>query len=496
MPHTTNRRGRITCSALVVVLTPGICSANGWISGVNAFRQTPEFYFIFAAIVLVESIVLWLWLQPIRGLAVLWRVLILNAVSSLAGDALFRVGWVPSSGALWKQAIPFFLLTVGLEYPLTRVLFRRALGNWKRTALISITTNLVSYALLIGIDRPVRETWLNTLRAQDRQILAQWTNTQMLAEAPGRIYATESASGGPPHRLKYFDFVDRRWHSVSNSPSIDPRYWHVEGDLLAYLTYGEQASRGLIKLTTLPDCATIRELRLPETVYRYGGASDVAISPDRTKLAALVPLHEIQGILSGSSYQFLGKTCQLVVFDIATGEMSLCPRKASQTVCWLPDSRTILFHSLRDEKLHELTTLPKGWKKKYDPRKPGNPFLEPPLFAYRPGTGVVEPFVDAPSASVAVGANRLVFHSGTNAVELLDLSDQSRSKVTLGAVGQFGGLALSPDGRFALVPLILNSPDSYWGYPTIVDLNDPSRRYYFGPTIYRVVWARIAARKD
>lgn len=481
------------CSVLAVVLIPSICSANGWVSGVNAFRQTPEFHFIFAAIVLVETVVLWLWLRPLPCPAVLWRVLVLNAVSSLAGDALFRLGWAPSSGNLWKQAVPFFLLTVALECPLTRLLFRKTLRSWKRTMLVSISANVASYALLIAIDRPVREAWLNNLRRQDRQILAQWTNTQMLAEAPGRIYATES-SPGRPHRLKYFDFADRRWHSVSNSPSIDPRYWHVEGDMLAYRTYGEQASRGLVKLTTLPDCASVRDLRLPETSYRYDSGWDVAISPDRTKLAVLVPLHEIQAPLSASSYQALGKTCRLVVFDLASGEMSLCPRKASYTLCWLPDSQTVLFHSLRDEKLHEFTTLPKGWKKDYDLRKPDHPFMQPHLFAYRPGTGVVEPFADAPSTSVAAGANRLALGSGTDALELLNLIDNSRSRVTLGTVGRFGELTLSPDGRFALVPLVLNPSVSYWGHPTIVELNEPSRRYYFGPTIYRVVWARTATR--
>jgi hypothetical protein len=493
MTNATIRRGSKFCFVLAFVLAPSCCRANGWISGVNAFRQTPDFFLLFAAIVLVESIVFWLWFKPIRGLPVLWRVVVLNAASSLAGDALFRLGLAPASGDLWKQAIPFFFLTIAVECPLMPLLLPKPRPGWKRIVTAGVTINMLSYALLLAIDRPVRHAWLNQLRSRDLQVLAQWTNSQMLAEAPGRIYATGSAPG-EPHRLKYFDFADLQWHSVSNSPSIDPRHWHVEGNLFAFLTYGQESTRGVVRLTTLPDCATIRDLRLPATSWRYDSGWDVAISPDRTKLAVLVPSHEIQGPLSGSSYQVLGKTCRLAVFDIATGEMSICPRQASHTLCWLPDSRAVLFHSLREEKLHELTTLPKGWKKKYDPRKPDSPFQQTPLFAFRIGTGVVEPFRDLPAPRLAADANRLAFASGTDALGLLDLASDTTSQIILGPMGGGTALTLSPDARFALVPLVLNRPVSYWGHPTIVDLSDPSRRFYFGPIPYRVLWARTAAR--
>ena len=493
MTRKENKRQAIAWG-VALAFAPSACLANGWVSGVTAFRQTPEFYFIFSAIVLVESLIIWLWLRPINPLAVFWRVVALNTVSSLAGDVLFRLGWTPRSGDLWKQAIPFFLLTVALEIPLARALFRKRPETWRRAALLFVSANLASYALLMAIDRPVRMVRLNNLRAADRTILSQWTNTEMLAEAPGRIYATESAPG-LPHRLKYFNFSDRSWHPVSNSPALDPRYWHVEGDLLAFLTYGDPASHGVIQLTTLPDCAAIRELRLPGTSYGYN-SWDIAISPDRARLAVLAPLHEIKGPLSGSSYQVLGQTHALIVFDLVTGAALICPRKAASNLCWLPDSRTILFHSFRDEKLHELTTLPKGWKKEYDLAKPGNPFLEPSVFAYRLDSGTVEPFANTPASRLAADANQLAFQDDTGALALFKLADKSGRRVEFGQKLGAGSPEVSPDGRFALVSLVLNPYVSRWGHPAIVDLNDPARRYYFGPTIYRVVWARTDQQKN
>jgi hypothetical protein len=36
---------------IALLLFPAACSSNGWISGVNAFRRTPDFFVLFAAIV-------------------------------------------------------------------------------------------------------------------------------------------------------------------------------------------------------------------------------------------------------------------------------------------------------------------------------------------------------------------------------------------------------------------------------------------------------------
>jgi hypothetical protein len=87
--HATARYGL----GLVWFVMPSVCCANGWVSGVNAFRQTPEFYVIFTAIVIVEWAILWFCFRPLGSLGSFWRVLLVNTISSLAGDLLFRLGW-------------------------------------------------------------------------------------------------------------------------------------------------------------------------------------------------------------------------------------------------------------------------------------------------------------------------------------------------------------------------------------------------------------------
>src|SRR5262245_34997376 len=195
------RSAATLCNAsipLVLLLSPSVCWANGWISGVNAFRTTPDFYVIFAAIVAVEWIVLWRALRTMGTFGALWRVLAINAASSGAGDILFRIGWAPSSGTVWVQAIPFFFLTVAIELPLLLLLLRKWGAGWRLVSLIALAANVASYALLVAIDRPVRQAWLSRIWADNQKIVRQWTNTQMFSKAKGRLYATESANGGPP----------------------------------------------------------------------------------------------------------------------------------------------------------------------------------------------------------------------------------------------------------------------------------------------------------
>lgn len=480
-------------SGATYLLASSACFGNGWISGVNAFRQTPDFFVTFAAIVSIEWLIVWRSCRTLGALGALWRVVLINIVSSLGGDVLFRLGWQPASPVVWKQAIPFFLLTIALELPLLIVLLRNSSHSAQKAGFVAILANVASYALLVTIDRPVREGWLRRLAESDRQIIQQWTNTQMLTEATGCIYGTESSGG--LHRLRYFSFAEHRWHSIPNSPALHPNFWHVEGDLLAFLTYGEMDSFESVKLTTLPGCSTIRDLRLPPRACRCHGGWDVAIAPDRSKLAVLVPVSEIQGRLSGSTYWELGYACLLVVFNIATGESSVCPRKAIHSLCWMPDSKEVLFHSLPDGNLNEFEALSKDWKRKYVDGKPDNPFLHPPLFAYRPATGQVQQFHSLEWPQLAADAHKLLFRIGSNALGLMDAHGEQHA-IPLGQIGRVLPTAVAPDARFALAPLILSPAAGYWGYPAIVDLNAPSKRYYFGPFLYRIVWARTPAGND
>lgn len=481
-----SRLGKTYLLLILVIFTPSLCFGNYWVSGVTAFRQTPEFFIIFTAIVTIEALVVAVWFRPMKFSAVFWRILLFNIISSLAGDLLFRLDWAPSYGEIWKQAIPFFLLTIATEVPFAKLLFRGILQSWKKAALVVITVNVASYAVLIMLEPPLRKKWMTSLSTKDHQVLSGWTNLPMLADAPGRIYSTAFGRGAM-HRLTYFDFTNQKWQTLSNSPSIDPRWWDVEVNLFAFTSYADAETRGLARLTTIPDCEIIRDFPLP------GGreARDMAISPDGSKLAVLVYSHDIQGPLGDSSYQVLATSHTLVTFEIASGKMTVAPRMATGGLCWLPDSSTLLFFSLQDESLLDLRKLPKGWKRQYNLKDPNHPFT-PVIFQYKLENGAItrfDPLLKPLTPRVAPDANTLAFFGDREQIILLDVVANTPSAITLQPIARYGRLDISPDARFALLPFQL-SGINYFGYPTIVSLSDPSKKYYLGPILYRAVWSR------
>jgi hypothetical protein len=288
--------------------------------------------------------------------------------------------------------------------------------------------------------------------------------------------------------LRFFSFSDRRWYSVSNSPALDPNLWDIRGNLLAFQTYGEASSRQIVRVTTLPDCSPIREFQLPQTDYKYADGGELAISPDGKKLAVLVPVHEIQAPLSGSSYRVPGRSCVVVVYDLATGERTDCPRRALHTLCWMPDSARLLFHSLADQNLLGTEKLPKGWRKQYDFDNPEkNPFARPPVFSYLPTTGQVTAAPDFTEQLVTAQAQQIILSSNASLI-VLNLTNGTRRHLRLSELSQFTAPVVSPDNRFAVMRFRLNPFTSYLGYPTIVDLENPSQRYYLGQLFYRLEW--------
>lgn len=470
-------------AAFVVALCPSFALANGLIPAINAYRNTPEFGFIFAIVVLMETLCVRLWLRRLHLTSVLWRMVLINGVSSFAGYVLMRSPFRPDFTYVWQQAIPFFFLTLCVELPLFLILFTGHRASLWRKLLVGTVANVLSYTFLIVAERPVNAVWLDRLRTADQRILQQWANTGMLAESTGLIYGTESGPG-LPHRLRFFNPREQKWHSLTNCPPIDPQYWDVEGDLAAFMLYQKQGYTA-ITVRRLPEFAVVAEISVTNAINSRSGW-DLQISPDRTKLAVLVPLHEISAPLRGADYQCFGMTCDLVVYEIGTGRLvGVSPRKAFRGLCWLPDSRRVLFTSLRNEALHDATMLDKGWRKKYPDAD--RLFSDAPNYAYDSGTGSVEYFGEMKSIHLAAEAAQLVHTCEPDSVCTLDPATSKTNRIQIGRLG-YRDISVSPDGRFVIVHLTLKNFMNYFGYSTIVDLKEPARRYYLAGFDYRLDW--------
>jgi len=471
---------------MVLAMFPSLVLANALIPAINSYRNTPAFYFVFAVIVLIETLCVRLWLRQMHLVSVAWRVVLINIVSSFAGYVLMRTPLRPDFMYVWQQAIPFFFLTLSVELPLIILLFKHIPVSWRKKVVIGTIANVLSYAFLIIAERPVESVWLDRLRAADYQILRGWTNTQMLAHATGRIYGTES---GPnrPHRLRFFELREDKWHSMANCPPIDPRYWDIEGAIVAFKHYSETGySDKNISIRRLPDFSLITEITITNATSGQSNW-DLKISPDRMKLAVLVPLHELRAPLTDSSYRYFGTTCDLVVYDISTGVIvGISPRKALRGLCWSPDSRRILFNSLRDESLHNLMIFEKGWQKKYP--EADKLFSDAPTYAYDIAARSVELFGEMDSVHLASESGQLVSKTGTNTISIINYASGQTNEVRIGRLG-YQDITVSPDGTLAIVHLTLKNPMAYCGYPTIVDMRDPSRRHYIeGGFDYRLEW--------
>jgi hypothetical protein len=342
---------------------------------------------------------------------------------------------------------------------------------------------VLSYAFLLFAEGPVEGAWLVRLQHADELTLTQWTNTQMLAQTPGLIYGTELGSK-LPHRLKVFDPRENTWRALTNCPPIDPRHWDVEGDVVAFKHYQEEGYADTdISIRRLPDFSVVAEISVTNASHSQSGW-DLKRSPDGTKLAVLAPLHEIRAPLRGSSYPIVGTTCALVAYDLPSGSVAgIAPRKALWGLCWLPDSRRVLFTSLRNEALLELTQLEKGWKKIYPGATPS--FSNASTYVYDVATGSVEYFGEMKSPQLAAEAGQLVYPVEPDRLCTTHLASGQTNEIQ---VGRFGSrdLAVSPDGRYAVVYLLLTNPMAYLGYPTMADLNDPSKRHYVGGFSYRL----------
>ena len=468
--------------ATVVALFPSVALADGLIPAINAYSHTPVFYFTFAAVVLIESVCIRLWLGRMPFLSVLWRVVLLNAASSYAGYLLMRSSLRPEFSHVWQQAIPFFFLTLSVELPLLLLLFRRRAASWRQQLLAGTAANVLSYIFLVAAERPIEAVWLHRLSAADRRTLEQWTNTQMLAQTAGVIYGTE----GFPHRLRVFDPRENRWHSVTNCPPIDPRYWDVEGDVVAFMHYQEEGyAYNDIAVKRLPGFAAIAGISVANAVNSQSGW-ELKISPDRRHLAVLVPRHEMSAPLNGASYRCFGMTCDLAVYEIASGGLvGVSPRKAFGELCWLPDSRHVLFRSLRRPELHEVTRLENGWQEKYPDAD--TLFSDAPTYAYDIVAGSVNYFGAMQSPHLASEAGRLVYRAEPDGACILDPATGQTNKVRIGSMGH-RDIVISPDGRLAIVCLRLTNPMAYLGYPTIVDLSDPSKRHFLDGFDSRLDW--------
>ncbi len=388
--------------------------------------------------------------------------------------------------------LPLFLVTLVTEIPLLHVLFKTVPLSWKRAATLGCGINIASYSAVFAIEIGLLFGWLSYAGHLDKKELEQWNNPALLEQASGQIYATESA--GAQHRLRVCIPPTSQWYTLTNCPSIDPNKWDVEGSTFAYVQRGvsDWKDRALI-VSRLPDFQTIVELT-PSTFSNeqfdnWQGVTDMVVSPDEKKLAILFRQTDAVAPKDRSSYFDLGSKCKLIVVDIASGrETGRADRWASDYgLCWLPDSRRVLFPSFDDESLYRTTKAEVHGSTSYGIGYAQDGRFQRGLYAFDIESSATSRFADGYDPSLAAEAETILVRDH-NGFLLLDSSANVQARVDAARVG-FRGAVMSPTGDMMLAEIQRHVPFYAGGRLVLFDKSRPDVRHVLDDGFsYRVDW--------
>lgn len=430
-----------------------------------------------AVIILIESLLLLWWLRP----TTYWRTLkwsfLVNVASSCTGSVLLLL-FNRTSYFMWDTfslVIPLFGITLATEIPLLRLLSKTHSVSWKRIISVGTGLNIASYLAVFALEIGLFAAFLSRAGARDARDLAAWQNPGLLDKFSGALYGTASI---PHHHLRIFDPQTQTWNDLTNGPAIDPQKWDVESDRCAFVDWDTKR----LKIARLPDFSGLREIPTEpfEAPPRAGsdhrqGVVGLALSPDAKLLAILFRTDGAVAYRDESSYFHLGDACRLIVLDAESGaEIARAPRRASGDLCWLPDSRSILFSSFEDESLYDVPRSAVQGNHSYGTGYAKDDRFAARLYAFHLDTGEVAPFAQGHAPSLAPRARALFVQDG-NDVRILDPAGRETGRVRLPAL--WGAPVASPDGALVLAQIRRRYPFALGGVPVLLDPAAPDVRH-------------------
>ena len=353
---------------------------------------------------------------------------------------------------------PLFLITLITEIPLLHVLFKTASLSWKRACVLGCGINLASYAAVFIIEIGLFFGWLTYAGHLDQKELEQWENPALLAQASGQIYATEST--GSQYGLCVCTPPNPEWTTLTNCPSIEPDKWDVEGTTFAFVQWGngDWEKQDLV-ISRLPDFHTL--LTLPPSkfseaqaeLYNWQGVTDLSVSPDEKSVAILFRYCDAVAAKDKSSFFHLGSKCKLIVVDITSGqEIARANRWASDSgLCWLPDSRRVLFPSFDDESLYQTTKAEVQGSTSYGIGYARDGRFQHGLYVFDVSTGISTRFADGYGPSLAVEAGTILVRDQSGFL-LLDSSANVQARI-VPAKASFCSAVVSPAGDMILAEI-------------------------------------------
>ena len=442
-----------------------------------------------AVIILIESLLLRWWLRPITYGRALKLSFLVNVASSCAGSVLLllfnRTSYFMRDA--FSLVVPLFAITLATEIPLLRLLSKTHSVSWKRILPVGLGLNVASYFAVFTLEIGLFAAFLSQAGARDARDLAAWNNPRLLDEFSGALYGTASI---PRHRLRIFDPQAQTWNDLTNGPAIDPRKWDVESNRCAFVDWDTKC----LKIARLPDFSGLREIPTEpfEVPPRAGsdhwqGVVGLALSPDAKQLAILYRTDGAVAYRDESSYFHLGDACRLIVLDAETGaEIARAPRRASGDLCWLPDSRSVLFCSFEDETLYDVPRSAVRGATSYGADYARDDRFAARLYVFHLDTGAVAPFASGRSPTLAAGARQILVQRD-GVVLILDTNGRETARLHLNVRRE--SLVVSPDGTRIFAEIPRHDPFHGYGVPVLLDPAAPDVRHALPAAFsYRYDW--------
>ena len=456
-------------------------------------------------IILVEGGLLRWRIKQITFGGALWRSAVINIASSAIGSILL-LAFGRDSYFMWDTmglVFPLFMITLATEIPLLHFLFKQLPMTWGRACNLGIGINLASYAVVFVMEIGFLAGFISYAGHLDRKELAEWQNPTLLKQVTGTIYAT-TGDKGTHVGLRVFDPQAQTWILLTNCPSVDAYQWDVKGQVCAFVRQntGDVKATPLV-ISRLPDFSVLHEIGFDQFMDHkfdnpdnWQGITDLALSPNAKYLAILFAYTDAVAFKDDASYYNLGRKCRLIVIDVDSGkEITRAPRWASDSgLCWLPESRMVLFPSFDDEKLYEATKSEVRGSTSYGVGYAKGGQFARSIFAFNLDTGGVARFSDGCNPSLAA-RKRQILVCDNSTLRLLDLLGQEKMRIEVPHLG-YRGAVVSPDGTLILAEIRRHFPFNPRGNLTLVALTSPSTRHILsGDLSYKYEWIEVRSNQ-
>lgn len=481
-----NSNGLRIVAVAILLFAPFTCYANGIVPLLNLFtKDTASSATILTLfIVFVETLLLYKFIKAVSFKTHFARATIFNVLSSAAGSVtviLFAKDLMP-----WRMSdlyIPMFLLTLAVETPALKYLYRLENFNWLKSIKLSAGINLASYILLFVGQFGIAIGFIFFGGFLDKRTIKNWNDTSVFKRESGYIYTVKSKSDNNSNFvLKRYDVEQNTWDIIDPGfdKGIRPDTWDIRGNIFVCIEKEDDFNDTTEPLLILnaQTLSKIAEIKIDR-------ASKVMISPDLTKLAVLVFERWLNAPKDDKSHYMLGSANKLKIYDIGSRKLLYeVPRLATDDGLTWYDSDKVIFSSYREESLLMDTN-------KYQGTGYGRYYANPGqfpigLFIFDLKTGSVRLLGEGLYPNVIPTTNEVVYLKKTARYEgeiLRTDLDFTESQLLL-KDAYSSSYAISPSGKKLLILIPHKEPLRNSKFLTVLSGEESHKKFIVDPNYY------------